>query len=323
LIMVPDQDNLLNPEGKSKESSDEETISLVSSEGRTIEVRNGDVVGRTAVGREVLEIHEEISRRHAQFVMSEGAWFIVDLGSSNGTFLGGERIPPKERIRIRNGQRIMFSPVFQAEVRVREALEEEAGPASVHEEAGTADNPRKTMVILFADLKGSVDFFQERGTIIARNWILQLYRMLSAIISAHRGRHIKNIGDAILAVFENPHEAALAAVRMQDDLRRHNSLADETGRYYLRIGMNMGRVLFEDNDVFGNSVNIASRVQALAPPERIYITQHLYEAIRDDKGVQCRFIGLEQLKGVKEKTGIYEILCDENPDVAKGQGQTC
>ncbi len=314
--MVPEQDNLHGPEGERKESSPEETIALVSSEGRTFEVRNGDVVGRAATGREVLEIHEEISRRHAQFVASDGAWFIVDLGSSNGTFLDGERLPAKEKIPIRNGQRIMFSPVFQANIRIREALKGKAVPPSVLEEAGNTEGQRKTMVILFADLKGSVDFFQERGTIIARNWILQLYRMLSSIISAHRGRHVKNIGDAILAVFEDPREAARAALRMQHDLRRHNSVADETGRYYLRIGMNMGRVLFESNDVFGNSVNIASRVQALAPPERIFITEKLYDAIKDDKDVQCRFIGLEQLKGVKEKTGIYEILCDENPNVA-------
>ncbi len=304
------------PEGKKEESSPEGTITLVSSEGRTFEVRNGGVVGRAATGREVLEIHEEISRRHAQFVASDGAWFIVDLGSSNGTFLDGERLPAKEKIPIRNGQRIMFSPVFQADIRIREALKEKAVPPSVPEEAGNTDSPRKTMVILFADLKGSVDFFQERGTIIARNWILKLYRMLSSIIDAHRGRHVKNIGDAILAVFETPREAARAAVRMQDDLRRHNSLADETNRYYLRIGMNMGRVLFEGSDVFGNSVNIASRVQALASPEKIFITEQLYEAIKDDKDVQCRFIGLEQLKGVKEKTGIYEILCDEDPNVA-------
>ncbi len=295
-----------------KESSHERTITLVSTEGRTFEARSGDVVGRTAVGREVLEIHEEISRRHAQFFMSEGEWFVVDLGSSNGTFIEGKRIPPKEKTRIRNGQRIMLSPVFQADIRVPDAAEDETRDT---------DDPRKTMVVLFADLKGSVDFFQERGTIVARNWILQLYRILSSIINAHRGRHVKNIGDAILAVFEDPHEAARAAVGMQGELRRHNSLADEAGRYYLRIGMNMGRVLFEDNDVFGNSVNIASRVQALAPPERIFITEHLYEAVRDDKDIQCCFVGLEQLKGVKEKTGIFEILCDDK--VEGGHKQAC
>lgn len=278
------------------------SVILSSPDGRVIRVRDGDVVGRTAVGREALEIHEQISRRHAQFVLSEGKWYVIDLNSSNGTYLEGERIPPGDKVRIRDGQQLMLSPVFQA------ALKIEGG--EVEETPGQ----RKTMVILFADLKGSVSFFQEKGTLVARNWILNLYRMLSSNLSAHKGTHVKNIGDAILAVFDDPHEAAKAALGMQADLREHNMRTDEPDHYYLRIGMNIGPVLCEDHDVFGNSVNIASRVQALAPPEHIFITEGLYEAIRGDKEVRCRFVGREQLKGVRDKTGIYEIICGGGKD---------
>lgn len=271
-------------------------ITLASPDGRIVQVRGGDVVGRTAVGKEVLEIHEEISRRHAQFVMSDGMWFVIDLGSSNGTFLDGQRLPPREKVRISNGQRIKISPVFEGVVRIED------------EEDARIQDRRKTMTILFADLKGSVDFFQEKGTLVARNWILNLYRMLSSSISAYGGTHVKNIGDAILAVFDEPHQAAKASMKMQTDLKEHNRTAQGADLYYLRIGMNMGTVLFEDRDIFGNSVNIASRIQALAPPEHIYITEHLYEAISDDKDIQFRFVGHEQLKGVKNEMAIYEIL---------------
>ena len=294
----------------------EELLSLTSGEGRVIHVRSGDVVGRTAAGREVLEIHEEISRRHAEFVIEDGGWFIIDLGASNGTFLDGKRIPPREKTPLRNGQQIMLSPVFQAVITIQGASQEKVPPPAETAEEGDG---RKTMVVLFADLKGSVDFFQEKGTIVARNWIVTLYRMLSSIIDAHRGEHIKNIGDAILAVFEDPIEAAKAAVDMQADLRKHNLGVDETGRYYLRIGMNRGPVLFEERDIFGNAVNIASRVQAFAPPERIFITEQLYREIKDAEGLKCRFISREQLKGVKEKTGIYEILCGDTISY-KGEG---
>jgi pSer/pThr/pTyr-binding forkhead associated (FHA) protein len=90
-------------------SFQEGLLILVSPDGRAIEVRDGDVVGRTVVGREVLDIHEEISRRHAQFVRSEGAWFVIDLNSSNGTFLDGKRVPPRE-VPLRNGQQIKSPP---------------------------------------------------------------------------------------------------------------------------------------------------------------------------------------------------------------------
>ncbi len=95
-------------------SPQEGLLILASPDGRAIEVRDGDVVGRTVVGKEVLDIHEEISRRHAQFVRSEGTWFVIDLNSSNGTFLDGKRISPKERVPLRNGQQIRISPVFLA-----------------------------------------------------------------------------------------------------------------------------------------------------------------------------------------------------------------
>jgi len=304
-----EQNSLSAPEAVRSLSPQEGVLTLASPDGREIEVRDGEVVGRTVVGKEVLDIHEEISRRHAQFVRSEGEWFVIDLNSSNGTFLDGKRVTPMERVLLRNGQRISISPVFLATVRMKETAVEE-GVLPLHYDGAEQGQPdRKTMVILFADLKGSVDFFQEKGTIIGQKWILNLYRLLASIISRHHGEHLKNIGDAILAVFDNPHEAARAALEMQVDIRRHNNKADNIGQYYLRIGMNMGTVILENRDVFGNAVNIASRVQAVAPPEHIYITERLYEEVKDDKEMQFRFISHEQLKGVKDKTPIYEIVC--------------
>ena len=70
--------------------------------------------------------------------------------------------------------------------------------------------------------------------------------------------------------------------------------------------MNMGTVILENHDVFGNAVNIVSRVQAIPLPEHIYITQRLYDEVKSNKEMQFRFIGHEQLKGVKDKTPIYK-----------------
>jgi len=290
-------------------SPQEGLIILASADGRAIEVRDGDVVGRTVVGKEMLDIHEEVSRRHAQFIRREGTWFVIDLNSNNGTFLDGIRIPPKERVPLRNGQQIKISPVFLASVRIQDMAVKEMALPSDDAGADQRQHNRKTTVILFADLKGSVDVFQEKGTIVAHTWIVNLYHLLASIISTHHGEHLKNIGDAILAVFNDPHEAARAALEMQANLSRHNSQGDDVGQYYLRIGMNMGTVILENHDVFGNAVNIASRVQAIAPPEHIYITQRLFDEVKSNKEMQFRFIGHEQLKGVKDKTPIYELVC--------------
>ncbi len=286
-----------------------EALTLVFTGGRAFEVRDGDVVGRAGVGMDVLGIHEEISRRHAQFVRIQGTWYVIDLNSINGTFLDGKRIAPRERTPLRNGQEIRISPVFLATVRMQDTTIEEVDLPTHHDMAKQEQTGRKTMIILFADLKGSVDFFQEKGTILAQRWILNLYCLLAPIIASHHGNLLKNIGDAILAVFDDPHEAVRAALEMQAGIRRYNSKGANIGQYHLRVGMNMGTVIFENRDVFGNAVNIASRVQAAAPPEHIYITQRLYDEVKNDEGIQFQFISCEQLKGVRGKTPIYEIVC--------------
>jgi class 3 adenylate cyclase len=287
---------------------DDGELLLDALDGGVLKVKNGDIVGRTAVGKELLAAREAISREHACFVQEGNLWYVIDLDSRNGTFLDGEKLPPRRKILLGTGQQLQLSPAFT--VRVRVPVPEQARTAKFTAISGETvpDPARQRLIILFADIKGSVDYFQEMGTIVAHNWILTLFKMLTAIIVDHRGKHLKNIGDAILAVFPEPREAAMAAREMQNMIREHNSQVEEHEQYFIRIGMNMGQVLYENNDVFGNAVNIASRVQARTPPGRIFVTEQLYQAIAAEQGLQLRFVGNEQLKGVKELTGIYEIL---------------
>jgi class 3 adenylate cyclase len=282
------------------EESDQGYVILATAEGEKILVRDGDIVGRTAVGRELLGPFAEISRRHAQFICQEECWSIIDLNSSNGTFLDGHRLPAQQPTPFATGQRIDLTPALPLRVMIVKPELESA--------AEIEDPNRRTLTILFADVKGSVDFFQERGTLIAKNWIFRLFQMLTEIIEEHGGTHLKNIGDALLAIFEEPRSAAKAAVKMQRVVWAHNQIADPADHYFLRIGMSMGSVLFENNDVFGNAVNIASRVQDLAPPERIYITDALRQHLAPVDHPHLRSIGHIQLKGVKATTEVFEIL---------------
>jgi class 3 adenylate cyclase len=301
----------------------ENALILESPEGKTIIITHNQIVGRSATGKELLEPHEGVSRRHAQFTLHEGNWFVTDLNSSNGTFLSGEKLPPHVATPVVHGQILGLSPVFEATV-VIEATNQQCIGADETIIARTMDmtdiGKRPTLVVFFADIKGSVDFFQEMGTMVAKNWIFKLFQMLTVIIEQHHGKHLKNIGDAMLAVFPYPGEAAKAAKKMQSVIREHNKDAPENERYFLRIGMNVGKVLFENNDVFGNTVNIASRVQAIAPPGRIFVTRYLTDQIRDEPDLLIRFIGQEQLKGVKQPIDVFELL-NENPSEAKVTAQ--
>lgn len=300
----PDDKTILAPLLQPTMVGGQSSLTLAACDGRCFSVRDSEVVGRSQIGQEVLEPHVEVSRRHAQFFFRENGWFVVDLNSSNGTFLDGQKIPPKQPTRFTDGQQIGLSRILGFTVKIIQ-------PTATTPDITEPDHPnRRNLIMLFADIKGSVDFFQEQGTVVAKNWIAKLFRMLTEIITEHGGSHLKDIGDALLAIFDEPQAAVLAAVKMQSIIREHNRGADPSEHYFLRIGMNMGSVLFENNDVFGNAVNIASRVQNLAPPERIYITETLCRKLEKSHQFQLRRVGAKALKGVKTTTEIYEIVPD-------------
>ena len=282
-------------------------IYIEGPQGVSLPVKGGDVVGRDAVGREHLAPFEGISRRHVQFFYDNGIWSVVDLGSKNGTSIDGRKIPTNQRIPVRHGQSIRLSRHFEAWIifDFDEAMDKQ------EEACVEKKDERVTMAIMFVDLQGSTDYFQEKGTIVARDWIHNFYGLLSRSVEASNGRHIKNIGDSILAVFPTADDVCMAAVKIQRSVHEHNRTAKEDDRYYLRIGINIGKVVFEDNDIFGNSVNIASRIQNLTPPGKIYMSKDLCDSMLCKDEFKVDIVSYEKLRGIKEKVGICELVVPE------------
>ncbi len=289
-------------------SDNEALIYIEGPLGVSLPVRGGDVVGRDAVGREPLAPFEGISRRHVQFFCDDGIWSVLDLGSRNGTYIDGRMIPTNQRVAIRHGQSIRLSSRFEAWL----IFHHDEKTTSGQEEACVeVDDQRVTMAIMFVDLQGSTDYFQEKGTIVARDWIHNFYGLLSRRVEGNNGQHIKNIGDAILAVFPTADDVCRAAVEIQRTVYENNKDAKEDDRYYLRIGINIGKVIYEDRDVFGNSVNIASRIQNLTPPGKIYMSQRLCDSLLCKDEFKVDIVSYEKLRGIKKKMGIYELLVPE------------
>ncbi len=275
--------------------------------GVSLPVKGGDVVGRDAVGREPLAPFEGISRKHVQFFYDDGIWSVVDLGSRNGTCLDGRQIPTNQRTPVKHGQSIKLSRSFEAWI----IFDSDEGVGQQQEACVEVRDERVTMAIMFVDLQGSTDYFQEKGTIIARDWIHNFYGLLSRLVEGNNGQHIKNIGDAILAVFPTADDVCRAAVEIQRSVHENNKSVKEDDRYHLRVGINIGKVIYEDRDVFGNSVNIASRIQNLAPPGRIYMSQRLCDSLLSKDEFKVGIVSYEKLRGIKKKMGIYELVVPE------------
>jgi class 3 adenylate cyclase len=138
------------------------------------------------------------------------------------------------------------------------------------------------------------------------------------------GSVVKKMGDGLLAVFKHPLNAALAALEIQRQINEHNEFKVEEERFYVRIGLNTGRVIRKEGDVYGDTVNVASRMETKAQPGDIYLTQATYEEIKEY--IRCTQLGQLEVKGVAGGIIAYsaqEPLIDINkfisaPQVAQG-----
>jgi class 3 adenylate cyclase len=171
-----------------------------------------------------------------------------------------------------------------------------------------------SLTFLFTDLKGSTELYERVGDLAAFELVRSHFAVLRDIVGAESGAVVKTIGDAVMATFETPDKAVSAALKMRDGM---NSLNAERGHedLLLKIGIHEGPCLAvnlnDRQDYFGQTVNIASRVQSLAQSRAIYATEPVVEhpessAILSHRGLIPQPQQL-QLKGVAEKVKIYEI----------------
>ena len=124
--------------------------------------------------------------------------------------------------------------------------------------------------ILFADVSGSTRLFEQKGDVEARRLIAAVLGALTIVCNSHGGRVIKTIGDEIMCTFRGALQGVLAACDMQRKMARDIDFVRDN--LAVRIGLHHGEGLFEDNDVFGDVVNVAARMTSLAKREQIVTT---------------------------------------------------
>ena len=171
-----------------------------------------------------------------------------------------------------------------------------------------------SLTFLFTDLKGSTELYERVGDLAAFDLVRAHFRVLNEIVAAEAGAVVKTIGDAVMATFPTPDRAISAALHMREAMRRLNDSRNGED-LLLKIGIHEGPclavVLNDRQDYFGQTVNIAARVQALADSRSILATQAVVVYPQTSNLLKTR--GLEpmaetrSLRGITERVPVYEI----------------
>ena len=133
-------------------------------------------------------------------------------------------------------------------------------------------------------------------------------RLLRPIFARFRGREVKTVGDAFLVEFESALDAAQCAIEIQRNLHEYNLSSPDQWRIRVRIGLHVGDVVRADGDVLGDAVNVASRIEPLAEPEGICLTQQVYDQVQNK--ISSRLVKLppRDLKNVSVPVGVYKVV---------------
>ena len=149
---------------------------------------------------------------------------------------------------------------------------------------------RKLAAIMFSDIVGYTTLMgsdeDKAFQVLHQNRYIQ-----QSAIKKYQGKWLKEMGDGILAQFDSATDSVQCAMEIQKQTRKELDAQ-------IRIGIHLGDVTFENNDVFGNGVNIASRLQSIADPGGIYISESIHNAIRSQKDIESQYLGEVKLKNV-------------------------
>jgi len=166
---------------------------------------------------------------------------------------------------------------------------------------------RQLAAIMFTDIVGYTALMgkdeQKAFELLIKN--RQLHK---PIIEEFNGKWIKELGDGVIAIFSTVSDAVLAAIKIQEFCKAEND-------FQLRIGIHQGEIVLEDNDVFGDAVNIASRIQCVAMPGSIYVSEVIHNNVSNKNDIQTEFVKTETLKNVKEPVRIYRVRLTDSDSI--------
>src|ERR1700675_2297302 len=175
------------------------------------------------------------------------------------------------------------------------------------EPTGPARVQRRLAAILAADVAGYSRLMgeDEEGTLTALKAIRR--ELCDPKIKEHRGRIVKTTGDGLLVEFASVVDAVRCAVDVQREMAVRNAGVPADQRIEFRIGINLGDIIIDEGDIYGDGVNIAARLEALAEPGGICLSRGARDQVRDRLDVTFEDLGEQQVKNIARPVRVYRI----------------
>src|SRR5438552_2196960 len=182
---------------------------------------------------------------------------------------------------------------------------------------------RRLAAILAADVAGYSRLMgaDEEGTLERLKALRR--ELLDPKIAEHHGRIVKTTGDGLLVEFASVVDAVRCAVAMQQAMPGRNADVGADSRIELRIGINLGDVIVEGDDLYGDGVNIAARIEALADPGGVFVSNTVHDHVRDRLPFVFEDLGEQQVKNIARPVRVYRVRAEDplpSPPPPAGEG---
>lgn len=164
------------------------------------------------------------------------------------------------------------------------------------------------MAVLFTDIVGSTAYFKHHGNVAGRKMLQTHQDLVSKAIAEHSGIFIKTLGDSVMAYFLNPREAVKAAIKIQQKFSVYNEKKLRESQIHIRIGIHFGDGIVEEKDIFGDAVNMAAKVVQIAESDQIFLSQELYDLVKDLSHGLFQLVDVSNKKRAPKGLTIYRIL---------------
>jgi len=178
----------------------------------------------------------------------------------------------------------------------------------------TQELTRQLAAVMFADIVGYTAMMQEdeQNAVLKRN---RNKEVLEELISRYRGRILQYYGDGSLSTFESAYEAVACALEIQQELRKEPKVP-------LRIGIHTGDIVYDEDGIYGDGVNVASRVESLAAPGGVLISDKVFDDIKTYGHFEWESLGKHELKNVSRPVELFALTTNGLAVPSRGDVKT-